>query len=57
MGTFFFQAEDRIRDHCVTGVQMCALPICGSVDLLFEFVGGTGVINNGVGEVTSGTAV
>src|SRR5215211_5761624 len=25
---FFFQAEDGIRDHCVTGVQTCALPIC-----------------------------
>src|SRR5438034_4778920 len=25
---FFFQAEDRIRDHCVTGVQTCAPPIC-----------------------------
>src|SRR5438034_11733261 len=24
---FFFQAEDAIRDHCVTGVQTCALPI------------------------------
>src|SRR5215204_3132004 len=24
---FFFQAEDGIRDHCVTGVQACALPI------------------------------
>src|SRR5260221_3676183 len=23
----FFQAEDGIRDHCVTGVQTCALPI------------------------------
>src|SRR5260221_12254955 len=23
---FFFQAEDGIRDHCVTGVQTCALP-------------------------------
>ena len=22
----FFQAEDGIRDHCVTGVQTCALP-------------------------------
>src|SRR5260221_1724796 len=22
---FFFQAEDGIRDHCVTGVQTCAL--------------------------------
>src|SRR5438034_2384061 len=24
---FFFQAEDGIRDHCVTGFQTCALPI------------------------------
>src|SRR6476646_10881394 len=24
---FFFQAEDGIRDHCVTGVKTCALPI------------------------------
>src|SRR5438034_11125702 len=28
---FFFQAEDGIRDHCVTGVQTCALPIFASV--------------------------
>src|SRR5438034_2408998 len=28
---FFFQAEDGIRDHCVTGVQTCALPISGRV--------------------------
>src|SRR6476646_10784208 len=26
---FFFQAEDGIRAHCVTGVQTCALPISG----------------------------
>src|SRR3989454_2591848 len=26
---FFFQAEDGIRDYKVTGVQSCALPICG----------------------------
>src|SRR5947207_12738619 len=25
--TFFFQGEDGIRVHCVTGVQTCALPI------------------------------
>src|SRR5260221_13096512 len=25
----FFQAEDGIRYHCVTGVQTCALPISG----------------------------
>src|SRR5260221_8725754 len=29
---FFFQAEDGIRDHCVTGVQTCALPIWPRVD-------------------------
>src|SRR3989454_235990 len=28
---FFFQAEDGIRDYKVTGVQTCALPICGGV--------------------------
>src|SRR2546422_7155868 len=28
---FFFQAEDGIRDVAVTGVQTCALPICGGV--------------------------
>src|SRR2546430_7802883 len=28
---FFFQAEDGIRDLTVTGVQTCALPICGDV--------------------------
>src|SRR5207302_5330546 len=30
---FFFQAEDGIRDFHVTGVQTCALPICGEVSL------------------------
>src|SRR2546429_5163019 len=30
--TFFFQAEDGIRDVAVTGVQTCALPICGHLD-------------------------
>src|SRR5438132_5133106 len=29
---FFFQAEDGIRDHCVTGVQTCALPICSAAN-------------------------
>src|SRR2546430_2995996 len=28
LGSFFFQAEDGIRDLTVTGVQTCALPIC-----------------------------
>src|SRR5688500_20201217 len=27
---FFFQAGDGIRDYKVTGVQTCALPICGN---------------------------
>src|SRR5882672_4164098 len=33
---FFFQAEDGIRDHCVTGVQTCALPICPPVAKMYE---------------------
>src|SRR5262249_59800243 len=28
---FCFQAEDGIRDWSVTGVQTCALPICGTI--------------------------
>src|SRR5947207_5409163 len=35
---FFFQAEDGIRDHCVTGVQTCALPILPRV-LIFLLMG------------------
>src|SRR5690606_39401972 len=31
--TFFFQAEDGIRDFHVTGVQTCALPIYPSMQL------------------------
>src|SRR5690625_7866673 len=30
---FVFQAEDGIRDGHVTGVQTCALPICGDPSL------------------------
>ena len=33
---FFFQAEDGIRDHCVTGVQTCALPILDYLILSHE---------------------
>src|SRR5215216_5237164 len=49
---FFFQAEDGIRDDLVTGVQTCALPICGA-DLVMA--GGSNVIiaDDGV----SGTVV
>src|SRR5260221_3586006 len=40
MSFFFFQAEDGIRDHCVTGVQTCALPICPIVgDLTDNWTG------------------
>src|SRR5436190_19235075 len=35
---FFFQAEDGIRDHCVTGVQTCALPILVARVVLFAAV-------------------
>src|SRR5260221_3680878 len=35
---FFFQAEDGIRDHCVTGVQTCALPISGHSWACLAFV-------------------
>src|SRR5947207_2394704 len=45
-----FQAEDGIRDHCVTGVQTCALPISSQLrsrparnpDRLVEKVGAAG---------------
>src|SRR5438034_1138168 len=30
------QAEDGIRDHCVTGVQTCALPICQQAETLVQ---------------------
>src|SRR3989454_3668870 len=33
MTSFFFQAEDGIRDYKVTGVQTCALPICALLEL------------------------
>ena len=39
VGCFFFQAEDGIRDHCVTGVQTCALPISYIRSLAVQFVG------------------
>src|SRR5437867_11452826 len=32
--SFFFQAEDGIRDRTVTGVQTCALPISSSAERL-----------------------
>src|SRR5699024_12217460 len=40
--TFFFQAEDVIRDRNVTGVQTCALPICQAFQTMVHkiFTGG-----------------
>src|SRR5690606_40310431 len=35
---FFFQAEDGIRDFHVTGVQTCALPICGAPPSCWVFL-------------------
>src|SRR5687768_16605115 len=37
---FFFQAEDGIRDVAVTGVQTCALPICGALFETIDFQNG-----------------
>src|SRR2546430_5255714 len=36
---FFFQAEDGIRDLTVTGVQTCALPICGGDGAARRYLG------------------
>src|SRR5690606_40945618 len=36
--SFFFQAEDGIRDFHVTGVQTCALPIYAAAGLLHRFL-------------------
>src|SRR5215211_8103623 len=44
---FFFQAEDGIRDHCVTGVQTCALPI---------YQAWTDITDAGLGQVCFGWA-
>src|SRR5207245_4488235 len=35
ISSFFFQAEDGIRDATVTGVQTCALPISGQLGVAF----------------------
>src|SRR5947207_7107496 len=46
---FFFQAEDGIRDHCVTGVQTCALPILRAVIAeSFERIHRSNLVNMGV---------
>src|SRR5438034_6604389 len=65
--SFFFQAEDGIRDHCVTGVQTCALPISyrsciGPENYLGGKAGGTVITSYTVkvlstGSTTAGTLV
>src|SRR5256886_11003252 len=45
-GCFFFQAEDGIRDLTVTGVQTCALPICGVHQIVTLGYYNTSGINN-----------
>src|SRR5215211_1909533 len=40
LDNFFFQAEDGIRDHCVTGVQTCALPICNAEKIIAVAIAG-----------------
>src|SRR5437879_12662258 len=51
--SFFFQAEEGIRDTSVTGVQTCALPICWRAGTAFcrEFLVPPGV------KLASGTMV
>src|SRR5438034_7982959 len=51
MSCFFFQAEDGIRIHCVTGVQTCALPIFAQG---FLFVGGWLVLFAGIFDMFDG---
>src|SRR5438132_6822760 len=46
VGIIFFQAEDGIRDHCVTGVQTCALPISRTIDLGVSIVRGDPVLTD-----------
>src|SRR5947207_9173918 len=53
---FFFQAEDGIRDHCVTGVQTCALPISPTLDSFFFDLSRAGVLS-GVGELRQGIGI
>src|SRR5439155_18094130 len=50
-GTFFFRAEDGIRDGHVTGVQTCALPILAATVVISSALGGT------LGEAIPGIAL
>src|SRR5688500_7985258 len=50
---FFFQAEDGIRDYKVTGVQTCALPICGADITVFGRLANRMTLANAQAELTS----
>src|SRR5256884_1791436 len=47
MQSFFFQAEEGIRDVAVTGVQTCALPILGAAQPLQDMVFGDSPLSVG----------
>src|SRR5438874_7135542 len=49
--TFFFQAEDGIRDLYVTGVQTCALPILHG-NQLFKPLARTQLFHLGIGRLS-----
>src|SRR5256885_8249718 len=51
---FFFQAEDGIRDYKVTGVQTCALPICGGENVQAAERGDAGVADDDVDAAVRG---
>src|SRR5438132_2783755 len=46
---FFFQAEDGIRDHCVTGVQTCALPITDGLGNRVNFKNAIIIMTSNIG--------
>src|SRR5205823_11646240 len=43
--SFFFQAEDGIRDKLVTGVQTCALPISLAIILIWQAASVAGLVS------------
>src|SRR5690606_40053544 len=63
--SFFFQAEDGIRDFHVTGVQTCALPILAAVRMYLDgipnvqtgLVEGSTTLRDGSAQVNAGAAL
>ena len=54
---FFFQAEDGIRDHCVTGVQTCALLLGLNQKVLSKTLWGDFYFNSKTKKVVKGALV